>query len=213
MRIVIQIWESLRFFLRIRKAVRKYTKRFKSIHGGQKGLFFPRNCGTFEPVVWCGWRLLKKCRILVRLSYRLGSDFWRWQMCCWGCHEGTSTWITRYFPPKMIQNFPFLTFLRFRRLHLTCSEELRNWGFVGGSIDSLTCSCIFQWNFWYFLKSCPVLNNNWPQFDLNTKFQPLEITMLAKILENVSKNHILSKIHMKRVSACNACGMKIFLLT
>ncbi len=43
--------------------------------GGQKGLFFPRNSGTFEPVVWCGWPLLIKCRILVRLPYRLGSDF------------------------------------------------------------------------------------------------------------------------------------------
>jgi hypothetical protein len=31
MRIVIQTWESLRFFLRIRKAVRKYTKTFESI--------------------------------------------------------------------------------------------------------------------------------------------------------------------------------------
>ncbi len=31
MRIVIQTWESLRFFLRIRKAVRKYTKTSKSI--------------------------------------------------------------------------------------------------------------------------------------------------------------------------------------
>jgi hypothetical protein len=28
-------------------------------------------------------------------------------------------------------------FHRFRRLYLTSLEELRNWGFVGGSIDSL----------------------------------------------------------------------------
>ncbi len=37
---------------------------------------------TFEPVVWCGWPLLIKCRILVKLSYRLGLDFRGWQMCC-----------------------------------------------------------------------------------------------------------------------------------
>jgi hypothetical protein len=29
-------------------------------------------------------------------------------------------------------------------LHLTCPAELRNWGFVGGSIDSLMYSYIFQ---------------------------------------------------------------------
>jgi hypothetical protein len=37
-----------------------------------------------------------------------------------------------------------LMFLRFRRLYLTCLEELKNWGFVGGSIDSLNYPCICQ---------------------------------------------------------------------
>jgi hypothetical protein len=44
----------------------------------------------------------------------------------------------------MVKNFPFLMLLRFRRLYLTSLEELRNWGFVGGSTESLNYSCIFQ---------------------------------------------------------------------
>jgi hypothetical protein len=65
-------------------------------------------------------------------------------LSCWGCQEGTCIWISKYFPLKMIQNFLFLMLLRFKRLYLTSLEELRNWGFVGGSTDSLNYSCIFQ---------------------------------------------------------------------
>ncbi len=77
-------------------------------------------------------------------------DFGRWQVSCLGCLEGTWTWISRYFSPKMIRDFLFLMFFRLRRLHLTSPEELRNWGCVGGSIDSLNYSCIFQYDSIYF---------------------------------------------------------------
>jgi hypothetical protein len=33
------------------------------------------------------------------------------------------------FPPKMIQNFPFLMFPRFKRLYLTSLVDLGSWGF------------------------------------------------------------------------------------
>jgi hypothetical protein len=111
---------------------------------GKKSTFFTQKSGTFEPVVWCGWAPFIKWRLLNRLSSWPSLDFRSWILSCWGCQEGTCTWISKYFAPKMVQNFPFLMLLRFRRLHLTSLEELRNWGFVGGSTDSLNYSCIFQ---------------------------------------------------------------------
>jgi hypothetical protein len=53
-------------------------------------------------------------------------------------------WIPRYFPLKIIQNYLFLMFPRFRRLYLTSPVELRSWGFFGGSLDSFKYSCNFQ---------------------------------------------------------------------
>jgi hypothetical protein len=51
------------------------------------------------------------------------------------------------FPPKMIHNFRFLMFPRFRRLYLTNLVELSSWRFFGGSIDSFKYSCNFQQEF------------------------------------------------------------------
>ncbi len=132
--------------------------------------------GTFEPFTWCGWALLMKCWLLNRLSSRPSLDFGRWQVSCWGCPEGTCTWISRYFPPKMIQNFSFLMFLRLWRLYLTCLKELRNWGFVGGSIDSLNYSCYVSIEFFIFLQFCPVSNNDWAHFNQDAKFQQLNFS-------------------------------------
>jgi hypothetical protein len=105
--------------------------------------FFTQKSGTFEPVVWCGWAPFIKWSLLNRLSSWPSLDFGSWILCCWRCQEGICTWISRYFSPKMI-HFPFLMFLRFKRLYLTSLGELRNWGLFGGSIDSLNYSCIFQ---------------------------------------------------------------------
>ncbi len=109
----------------------------------EKSTFFVQKSVTFEPVVWYGWALLLKRLLLNRLSSWLRLDFGRWQLCSWGCLEVTCTWKSRYLSP-MIQNYHFLMSLSLWRLHLTILVELRDWEFVGGSIDSLMYSCIFQ---------------------------------------------------------------------
>jgi hypothetical protein len=106
--------------------------------------FSSQNSGTFEPIIRFGWALLMKCWLLMRLSSWANLEFRRWQMSCWGCLEGGCKWIPRHFPPKMIHNFWFLMFPRFRRLYLTNLVELRSWRFFGGSIDSFKYSCNFQ---------------------------------------------------------------------
>ncbi len=85
---------------------------FKVYHGGKKSTFFTQKSGTSEPFAWCGWALWMKCWLLNRLSPRPSLDFWKWQVSCWGCLEGTWTWISRYFSPKMIQDFLFLMLFR-----------------------------------------------------------------------------------------------------
>jgi hypothetical protein len=44
---------------------------------------------------------------------------------------------------------------------------------------------------------------------MNTKFQQLEINLLARILEIVSKNQILSKIHEKLQSSSENCDIEL----
>jgi hypothetical protein len=51
---------------------------------------------------------------------------------------------SQIFPLKMIRYLLFLVFLRFRRLYLTSVDDLRSWGFFGGSIDPFKYSGNFQ---------------------------------------------------------------------
>jgi hypothetical protein len=93
----------------------------------EKSTFSSQNSGTFEAIIRCGWTLLMKCWLLMRLSSWTNLELKRWQMSCWGCLEGACKYILIHFPPKMRQKFLFLLFPRIRRLYLTNLVELRSW--------------------------------------------------------------------------------------
>jgi hypothetical protein len=57
------------------------------------------------------------------------------------------------FPPENDTKFSVLMFLGLRRLHLTFPEELRDWGFIGGSIDSLKYSCTQSESDWAYVSA------------------------------------------------------------
>ncbi len=101
-------------------------------HGGEKSPFFAQKSVTFDPVVRFGWAPFMKWRLLNRLSSWPSLEFRRRQMCCWGCQEGTCSWISRYFPPisdiLQVMETPFD--MPWRVVKLGTSYELcLKWGF------------------------------------------------------------------------------------
>ncbi len=125
-----------------------------------------------------------KWSILMRLSSWSNLKLRRWILCCWGCQDGTCKWISRYFLQRIIKKFSFFPMLW--RHYLTCLEVeklgIRWW------LNRLTKLFLhFSEGLFRYLLFCPVSNNEWAHFNEKTMFQPLGITMLAIILENVSK--------------------------
>jgi hypothetical protein len=68
---------------------------------------------------------------------------------------------------------------------------MRNWGFDGGSIDSLNFFFFSRIpnSIFFFLKfSSNFKQSEWTHLNMNKKFRPLEINLLARILEKCLGN-------------------------
>ncbi len=137
---------------------REWNLEFHMWHGGKNALFLFKTLELFDRSSEPFWFWL-----LNKLTSWTNLEFRRRQMSCWGCPEGACKWIPRYFFPKMIHNFRFLMFPRFRRLYLTILVELRSYRFFCGSIV-FKYFCIFQKDSLYISQFCPLLNNDWAHF-------------------------------------------------